>query len=250
MAGETSERASLLAISWDQVAKLVTSELKVYREWTLDSAAIGVAWLDDQCLLDGQKTGIVLSASPLIIEDSGSLTVAPGNVSASHSGIGSMMGGVVEGSLFKEGSSLVEEGVVIFVTDQTALVVRFSPKLELYTQLSRPDRGAFMPYTAWKCPQFSQNSSPGKNKIRLIPEYAPLDEEGTVESAFELIFAADEVISLGHKESVTVAQVKQYCEMESHEEKLHKLVMQSKINETKDVMKRKANEIDKSKVAF
>ncbi|MBO8584296.1 hypothetical protein INO15_14325, partial [Staphylococcus aureus] len=47
---------------------------------------------------------------------------------------------------------------------------------------------------------------------------------------------------------VTVAQVKQYCEMESHEEKIHKLVMQSKIDETKDVMKRKASEIDKSKV--
>jgi len=55
-------------------------------------------------------------------------------------------------------------------------------------------------------------------------------------------------MSLGHKENVTVAQVKQYCEMESHEEKLHKLVRQSKINETKDVMKRKASEIDKSKV--
>lgn len=49
---------------------------------------------------------------------------------------------------------------------------------------------------------------------------------------------------------MTVAQVKQYCEMESHEEKLHKLVLQSKINETKDVMKRKASEIDKSKVYF
>ncbi|KAL1204044.1 Coatomer subunit delta [Cardamine amara subsp. amara] len=36
--------------------------------------------------------------------------------------------------------------------------------------------------------------------------------------------------------------------MESHEEKLHKLVMQSKINDTKDLMKRKANEIDKSKI--
>ena len=47
---------------------------------------------------------------------------------------------------------------------------------------------------------------------------------------------------------MTVAQVKQYCEMESHEEKLHKLVLQSKINETKDVMKRKASEIEKSKV--
>jgi hypothetical protein len=30
-----------------QVAKLVKSELKVYGKWSLDSAAIGVAWLDD-----------------------------------------------------------------------------------------------------------------------------------------------------------------------------------------------------------
>ncbi|KAI0529192.1 hypothetical protein KFK09_001739 [Dendrobium nobile] len=84
---------------------------------------------------------------------------------------------------------------------------------------------------------------------KLIPEYSPsLDEDGIVKFAFELIFAFDETISLGHKENVTVAQVKQYCEMESNEEKLHKQVMQSKINETKDVMKRKASEIDKSKL--
>ncbi|KAK9677182.1 hypothetical protein RND81_11G126000 [Saponaria officinalis] len=84
---------------------------------------------------------------------------------------------------------------------------------------------------------------------KLVPEYAySLDEEGISRAGFELIFAFDEVISLGHKESVTVAQVKQYCEMESHEEKLHKLVIASKISETKDVMKRKANEIDKSKI--
>ncbi|KAK9068444.1 hypothetical protein SSX86_012558 [Deinandra increscens subsp. villosa] len=84
---------------------------------------------------------------------------------------------------------------------------------------------------------------------KVVPEYSPsLDEEGICKNAFELIFAFDEVISLGHKENVTVAQVKQYCEMESHEERLHKLVLQSKINETKDVMKRKANEIDKSKI--
>lgn len=82
-----------------------------------------------------------------------------------------------------------------------------------------------------------------------MPEYSySLDEEGIGKTAFELIFAFDEVISLGHKENVTVAQVKQYCEMESHEERLHKLVLQNKINETKDVMKRKASEIDKSKV--
>ena len=37
--------------------------------------------------------------------------------------------------------------------------------------------------------------------------------------------------------------------MESHEERLHKMIIQSKINETKDVMKRKAMEIDKSKLS-
>ncbi|KAH0784629.1 hypothetical protein KY290_004227 [Solanum tuberosum] len=84
---------------------------------------------------------------------------------------------------------------------------------------------------------------------KLVPEYSySLDEEGIGRTAFELIFAFDEVISLGHKENVTVTQVKQYCEMESHEERLHKLVLQNKINETKDVMKRKASEIDKSKI--
>ena len=37
-------------------------------------------------------------------------------------------------------------------------------------------------------------------------------------------------------------------EMESHEEKLHKMIIPMKINDTKDVMKRKAMEIDKIKV--
>uniref|UniRef100_A0ACD5VHM5 Uncharacterized protein n=1 Tax=Avena sativa TaxID=4498 RepID=A0ACD5VHM5_AVESA len=84
---------------------------------------------------------------------------------------------------------------------------------------------------------------------KLVPEYSPsLDEEGVCKAAFELIFAFDEAISLGNKENVTVAQVKQYCEMESHEEKLHKLVKQSKINETNDVMRRKVAEIEKNKI--
>lgn len=83
-----------------------------------------------------------------------------------------------------------------------------------------------------------------------VPEYVPaLDEEGICRMAFELIFAFDEVISLGHKENVTIAQVKQYVEMESHEERLHNLIKESKINDTKDVMKRKANEIDKNRVS-
>ncbi|KAK1559936.1 hypothetical protein Q3G72_020158 [Acer saccharum] len=124
-----------------------------------------------QCLLDGQRTGIVLSASPLLLDEScgGALMGSQGNSAASTSSIGSMMGGVVGGDagwkLFNEGSSLVEEGVVIFVTHQTALVVRLTPSLEVYANLPRPDgiREGSMPYTAWKCMAPSRSSSTESN---------------------------------------------------------------------------------------
>ncbi|XP_061961114.1 uncharacterized protein LOC133681927 [Populus nigra] len=127
-----------------------------------------------QCLLDGQRTGTVLSASPLLLDEScgGALPATQGNSSASSTSISSMMGGVVGGDagwkLFNEGSSLVEEGVVIFVTHQTALVVRLSPSLQVYAQLSRPDgvREGSMPYTAWKCTTQSHSSSPDN-----VPEH-------------------------------------------------------------------------------
>mmetsp|Transcript_30628 Transcript_30628/g.66846 ORF Transcript_30628/g.66846 Transcript_30628/m.66846 type:complete len:543 (-) Transcript_30628:189-1817(-) len=93
---------------------------------------------------------------------------------------------------------------------------------------------------------------------KLVPEYCqitlntyehqPLDEETVQRFAFDLLFAFDEVISFGHKDNVTLQQVKTYTEMDSHEEKLHKMIIQSKINDTKDVMKKKASEIDKDKV--
>lgn len=62
---------------------------------------------------------------------------------------------------------------------------------------------------------------------KLIPEFCfSLEEEAVARNAFDLIFAFDEVISLGHKENITIMQVKQNCEMESHEEKLHKMIIQ------------------------
>lgn len=44
---------------------------------------------------------------------------------------------------------------------------------------------------------------------KLVPEYAGtmLDEEAISRAAFDLIFAFDEVISLGHKENISVMQV-------------------------------------------
>ncbi|OMO64188.1 hypothetical protein CCACVL1_21961 [Corchorus capsularis] len=119
-----------------------------------------------QCLLDGQRTGTVLSASPLLFDDScGSTSVSSQGNATSSTGSISKMGGVVGGDagwkLFAEGSSLAEEGVVIFVTYQTALVVRLTPSLEVYAQLSRPDgvREGSMPYTAWTCMTQPRGSS-------------------------------------------------------------------------------------------
>ncbi|XP_050385748.1 uncharacterized protein LOC126802206 [Argentina anserina] len=111
-----------------------------------------------QCLLDGQKTGTTLSASPLIDELCGSsILSSKANATGSGSSIGGMMGGVVGADagwkLFNEGSSVVEEGVVVFVTHQNALVVRLTPTLHVYAQLSKPEgvREGSMPCTAWKC---------------------------------------------------------------------------------------------------
>lgn len=71
----------------------------------------------------------MLSVTPLLFDEvcgAASLS-SQGNASGSANSIGGMMGGVVGGDagwkLFSEGSSLVEEGVVIFVTHQNALVV-------------------------------------------------------------------------------------------------------------------------------
>ncbi len=83
-----------------------------------------------------------------------------------------------------------------------------------------------------------------------VPEYVPaLDEEGLWKMIVELIVAFDEVISLGRKENVVLGQMKQYVEMESPEERLHKLVIESKISDPKDLMKHKASEIANNRVS-
>ncbi|CAG9466459.1 unnamed protein product [Pedinophyceae sp. YPF-701] len=84
---------------------------------------------------------------------------------------------------------------------------------------------------------------------KVVPDYAPaLSEDAVTASAFDLIFAFDEVISMGHKENITAQQVKQNTDMDSHEEKLHRMIMQSKIQDTKEQMKKRAVEIDKQKI--
>jgi hypothetical protein len=84
---------------------------------------------------------------------------------------------------------------------------------------------------------------------KLVSEYSPkYDEEGMCRMEFEIIFSFYEAISLGHSENVTIMQIKQYCEMESHKKGLQKLIIQICIDETKFSMKWKSSEIDKIKI--
>lgn len=83
---------------------------------------------------------------------------------------------------------------------------------------------------------------------KVVPEYLEaMDEAAIAESAFELLFAFDEVISLGHKEEVTVAQVCQNTDMRSFEEDLANALMAQKVEDVKSHMRQKAQEIDRTK---
>jgi coatomer subunit delta len=60
-----------------------------------------------------------------------------------------------------------------------------------------------------------------------IPEYCRAMDEGEIaENAFNLIFAFDEIVALGYRESVNLAQIRTFVEMDSHEEKVYQAVRQ------------------------
>jgi hypothetical protein len=83
---------------------------------------------------------------------------------------------------------------------------------------------------------------------KLVRDYCSSPtEEGVLAGQFELIFAFDEVLASGHKEAVTLQQVKTYLEMDSHEEKLHKIITDSKMAEAQAEGRRQAQEIAKQR---
>ena len=60
-----------------------------------------------------------------------------------------------------------------------------------------------------------------------IPEYCRSFEENEIaENAFSLIFAFDEIVALGYRESVNLTQIRTFVEMDSHEERVYQAVRQ------------------------
>lgn len=79
---------------------------------------------------------------------------------------------------------------------------------------------------------------------KVIPEYCKSFEESEIsDQAFSLIFAFDEIVALGYRENVNLAQIRTFTEMDSHEEKVFQAVRQTQEKEALDHMRRKAKEI-------
>lgn len=74
-----------------------------------------------------------------------------------------------------------------------------------------------------------------------------VDEDNVLTKAFDIVFAFDEVISFGYRESVTLAQIKAFTEMDSQDEKMSLLVLQEKIKEEKKRAQRIATRLDKER---
>lgn len=100
------------------------------------------------------------------------------------------------------------------------------------------------------CDDVSDISSYHKNFHSLqIPEYCrTLDEKDIVDNAFNLIFAFDEIIALGYRESVNLAQIKTFVEMDSHEEKVFQAVRETQEKEAKQKMREKAKDLQRQRM--
>lgn len=83
---------------------------------------------------------------------------------------------------------------------------------------------------------------------RVIPEYCRTNEEKEIQAnVFELIFAFDEIVALGYRESVNLAQIRTFTDMDSHEERVFNQIKVAQERAATEMMHQKANELKKQK---
>jgi hypothetical protein len=83
------------------------------------------------------------------------------------------------------------------------------------------------------------------NEYTSVPNKTSSDEQAILDNAFTLIFAFDEIVALGYRESVNMSQVRTFIEMDSHEERVYVAVRQTQERDAKQKMREKAKELSK-----
>jgi len=79
---------------------------------------------------------------------------------------------------------------------------------------------------------------------RVIPEYCRSNDETEIlNKAFDLIFAFDEIVALGYRENVNLAMIRTYTEMDSHEERVHKQILNAQMREAISKGQQRAKEL-------
>lgn len=76
-----------------------------------------------------------------------------------------------------------------------------------------------------------------------------VDEKEIFASAFEILSAFDEIVTLGYKEKLTMLQVQTFLEMDSHEEKIQEIIERNKELEATEERRRRAKEIQRKELA-
>jgi hypothetical protein len=71
-----------------------------------------------------------------------------------------------------------------------------------------------------------------------------MSEPAILHHSFDLLCAFDEVVSLGYKENVSLAQVRNVLEGDSHEEKIQEIIARNKEAEAKEELKRRAKQLE------
>uniref|UniRef100_A0A914UQC3 Coatomer subunit delta n=1 Tax=Plectus sambesii TaxID=2011161 RepID=A0A914UQC3_9BILA len=83
---------------------------------------------------------------------------------------------------------------------------------------------------------------------RVIPEYCRSnDEKEILDQAFQLIFAFDEIVALGYRENVNLAQIRTFTEMDSHEERVFWQIKKTQEEEARKLAKDKAKELQRQR---
>ncbi|XP_055810838.1 uncharacterized protein LOC129880699 isoform X2 [Solanum dulcamara] len=161
------QRASVLKVVTEHKAPVVHllylgQDSQVTRQFTvLSGDTKGVVNLD-RFTVYPLFNRISLSKSQELLNESNSTTLCAVTLLSGES-----YGGAMVASQEGGGPSLIEEGVVILGTHQSALVAKLSPTFKVYAKIPRPDgvREGSMPYAAWKSESMSTETS---EKVSLL----------------------------------------------------------------------------------